>query len=622
MSPPIPSDTVASTLTTDDPSHSPRKRKSKANHVASPSWSTSSSRAESISTISSSSSPSTTKSSSRSTSRTSVRHNQVLLDSDDSFGEEEEGSVQDDDHTTSEALSHKSRRRNSRTELGSKRKRIGSITQTIPVRALHNDFDEDTESSLEEDDDDSDHSLYEDDNNDQGQRDNHSPFDDDEESDVEFEIDSAEDTEEDNDEYKDVLVQTDRSQRTPAAKGSNNSKGTNRKQPPASKVNKPYECVYPGCDKAYTKPSRLEEHERSHTGERPYVCQEPGCKAAFRRESHFAVHMLGHSTVRAFACPEPGCEKSFYTEDKLIRHLKVHEDSIVARFPESDHAEEIIKRKPYACSWEGCFQRFAKHQKLKAHVCMVHEGRKPYPCPQEGCEMSFQTPSKLRKHQLVHSGEKRYACGAEGCGAYFSKWSQLQQHNKTSHKSMPCSTCGKMVLKRNITAHMKIHDSSRTRVPCSHEGCTKVFSTERTLATHVKTAHAQKAESEEGRFKCEYEDCLKNFEYKHVLERHVKRIHINPTLRRKKRSDALDSSLVDSLLGFSKEDVRAKLPFACQVPGCQARYSRQQLLDRHLASLAHQDVDSLAFLEEMGDLEEASARYEDEEIRNTIDMNF
>lgn len=28
-----------------------------------------------------------------------------------------------------------------------------------------------------------------------------------------------------------------------------------------------YKCTHKGCTKAYTKPSRLEEHERSHTGE-------------------------------------------------------------------------------------------------------------------------------------------------------------------------------------------------------------------------------------------------------------------------------------------------------------------------------------------------------------------
>jgi hypothetical protein len=37
-----------------------------------------------------------------------------------------------------------------------------------------------------------------------------------------------------------------------------------------------YKCTHDGCDKAYTKPSRLEEHERTHTGE---VCvEEASCE--------------------------------------------------------------------------------------------------------------------------------------------------------------------------------------------------------------------------------------------------------------------------------------------------------------------------------------------------------
>lgn len=36
---------------------------------------------------------------------------------------------------------------------------------------------------------------------------------------------------------------------------------------PPSKVERPYRCTYEGCSKAYTKPSRLAEHERSHTGD-------------------------------------------------------------------------------------------------------------------------------------------------------------------------------------------------------------------------------------------------------------------------------------------------------------------------------------------------------------------
>ncbi|KAG0380895.1 hypothetical protein BGX24_003369 [Mortierella sp. AD032] len=250
-------------------------------------------------------------------------------------------------------------------------------------------------------------------------------------------------------------------------------------------------------------------------------------------------------------------------------------------------AEEIMLLRPYACTWEGCTKRFAKHQKLKAHVCMVHEGRKPYPCTADGCDRSFQTPSKLRKHALSHSESKRYACAYPGCGEYFTKWSLLQKHTKINHKTTQCGTCGKDVLKRNLSAHTKIHDISRSEVPCTVEGCQKVFSTERTLATHIKVSHPD--DSGPPQFKCEYKDCGQSFSFKHVLERHIRNTHTNPKATRKQRSDALELDAIDILAGFDDEDEMIKMPFACQVPGCNRRYTTEALLKRHLKSRAHRN---------------------------------
>lgn len=170
------------------------------------------------------------------------------------------------------------------------------------------------------------------------------------------------------------------------------------------------------------------------------------CTASFRREDHLAIHIKSHGSIREFKCVQEDCSKAYYTKDKLNRHLKKHDEIATLSIVNLDHssqhqstlpkqpsspvhpgsdssqghesirtssinlkdlqkvADEIVKERPYACTWEGCTKRFNKHQKLKAHVCMVHEGRRPYPCTHEDCEMSFQTPSKLRKHQLVHSG--------------------------------------------------------------------------------------------------------------------------------------------------------------------------------------------------------------------------
>ncbi|KAI7820618.1 hypothetical protein BC939DRAFT_530440 [Gamsiella multidivaricata] len=417
---------------------------------------------------------------------------------------------------------------------------------------------------------------------------------------------------------------------------------------------KMYACLYPGCEKSYTKPSRLKQHELVHTDERPYRCYELGCTSSFRREDHLAIHIKGHGSSREFRCFQPGCTKAFYTQDKLTRHLKSHDSFVVP--PETTAtvmassaqtvtgtmdndiksedgnsgqrrislssdaiqrlADQIEKEKPYVCTWEGCFKRFKKHRKLKTHVCMVHEGCKPYPCTYEGCEMSFQTPSKLQKHQLGHSDVLRYACGYPGCGSYFTKWSLLQKHTKLCHKSIPCSVCGKMVPKSNMKAHVKTHDASRPVVPCTYEGCTKVYSTEYTLATHIKSMHNKDPDAP--KFKCEYDGCNVGYEYKHVLERHIQRVHLGPKIPRKKRSDAIISSgPLDDLLGFTQTDVVDKLPYACNILGCERRYTTERLLRRHLRSQEHRTGDTTG-AEAIQSMEEA----ENQAIRDIIDMSL
>jgi general transcription factor IIIA len=47
-----------------------------------------------------------------------------------------------------------------------------------------------------------------------------------------------------------------------------------------------YKCTFEGCDKSYAKPSRLEEHERSHTG---HVRQIEFTLLRYRRADHFFI---------------------------------------------------------------------------------------------------------------------------------------------------------------------------------------------------------------------------------------------------------------------------------------------------------------------------------------------
>lgn len=90
-----------------------------------------------------------------------------------------------------------------------------------------------------------------------------------------------------------------------------------------------FHCQWAGCDKSYTKPVRLEEHIRSHTGERPYICTFDGCSASYLRDTHLTAHLRTHrkDEEKPLACTETSCDKRFWTNQHLNRHIKLVHDN-------------------------------------------------------------------------------------------------------------------------------------------------------------------------------------------------------------------------------------------------------------------------------------------------------
>ncbi|KAJ1963279.1 hypothetical protein GGI12_002151 [Dipsacomyces acuminosporus] len=338
------------------------------------------------------------------------------------------------------------------------------------------------------------------------------------------------------------------------------------------------------CSRAFTRPCRLEEHERSHTGERPFKCMFPGCDKSYMRDTHLAVHARSHNQElkTKHRCTFEGCSRGFATSQKLKRHLKCHE----------------VPR-PFRCTFDGCSEAFDKKHKLHLHVC-GHTGENPYKCDADGCQASFKYPSQLKRHKKTHSTDCTYICAHGGCAERFAKWSELQAHVKEAHKPEPhqCELCDATFKKRHaLTLHLLRHDPNRPVHMCPYDGCGRFYLDLGSLNAHGKTVH----ESDGPRFACPHSKCGKRYMYAHTLNSHIAKCHqagsSSPSAGKNSGAEAArragarasrlcQASILDiaSGMAYSNPDISGRT-LLCDVDGCQFRFKRPCELQTHLAAV-------------------------------------
>lgn len=129
------------------------------------------------------------------------------------------------------------------------------------------------------------------------------------------------------------------------------------------KPSKKHEC--PTCSKQFRGRSELQNHIRTHTGEKPLKCSYAGCSKRYAHSSNLRAHERTHAGV-----------------------------------------------KPYACHYDGCGKSFAHSVSLKEHIWM-HAGFQPYVCPFEGCEKRFTQVSNFARHKKTHDKDERHAAHTE-----------------------------------------------------------------------------------------------------------------------------------------------------------------------------------------------------------------
>lgn len=84
------------------------------------------------------------------------------------------------------------------------------------------------------------------------------------------------------------------------------------------KIKKMHYCTL--CEKGFKKPSVLELHFRTHTGEKPYLCSL--CGKTFSSSPTLRSHFLGVHKRKEHQCSM--CDKHFSTWACLKRHKRIH----------------------------------------------------------------------------------------------------------------------------------------------------------------------------------------------------------------------------------------------------------------------------------------------------------
>ena len=143
---------------------------------------------------------------------------------------------------------------------------------------------------------------------------------------------------------------------------------------------------------------------RTHTGEKPFECEWQECGKAFTQSGDLTNHMRTHTGEKPFECEWDGCDNAFADSANLTRHMRTH-----------------TSENPFECEWEGCNKAFAQSGTLTNHM-RTHTGEKPFECEWDGCDKTFTQSGNLQAHQRQHTRWAKKSKGEELLYNYFLAW--------------------------------------------------------------------------------------------------------------------------------------------------------------------------------------------------------
>uniref|UniRef100_A0AAX7VA64 C2H2-type domain-containing protein n=1 Tax=Astatotilapia calliptera TaxID=8154 RepID=A0AAX7VA64_ASTCA len=333
------------------------------------------------------------------------------------------------------------------------------------------------------------------------------------------------------------------------------------------------------CDKVFSKNFDLQQHIRSHTGEKPFQCIV--CGRAFAQKSNVKKHMQTHKvwpmsvastvsrlpiTVKVVPVPP--------SEEEEVEDVQSRQNQ---QCP-AQTKQIVVIDSSYQCQF--CASRFKTYFQLKSHLTQ-HKGEQVYKCVLKSCSQTFQILDQFLEHIRTHQEQLTYRCHL--CSKVFPSLFELGLH-QYSH-----SLCPQQNTRKEATVYRCVKCQSRYSTqealeqhlltashsfPCPH--CQKVFPCERYFRRHLPTHGVG------GRFKCQI--CKKAFKTEHYLKLHT-RIHSGEKPYKCSLCEATFNrkDKVKRHMLIHEPFKKYKCPFRTHV-GCTKEFNRPDKLKAHILS--------------------------------------